>query len=169
MLNADLSDSSERTLSAPLMSSLDETGVLFYDTDAVTMIPSQVAAGYLTLLTADISLSLPALLDGNVVDAAFGISSQSIPASVTIRNNIAEAKKHMKGLPKERQRQAVSAYQKLFQIIIKYHEAMADAGLVRCCKEGEIRRVAVMEVKRAFLVLAEEGVPPPPRDDDSVE
>ena len=44
------------------------------------MIPSQVAAGYLTLLTADISLSLPALLDGNVVDAAFGISSQSIPA-----------------------------------------------------------------------------------------
>ena len=75
----------------------------------------------------------------------------------------------MKGLPKERQRQAVSAYQKLFQIIIKYHEAMADAGLVRCCKEGEIRRVAVMEVKRAFLVLAEEGVPPPPRDDDSVE
>ncbi|GMH66150.1 hypothetical protein TrLO_g12466 [Triparma laevis f. longispina] len=129
------------------------------------MIPSAVAAGYLTLLSAGLDLSLPALLDGNVVDAAFGISSQSIPASSTIRSQIASAKTHMKSLPTSRQTTAVQCYLNLFKIIIKYNEAMNDAGLVRCCKEGEIRRVAIMEVKRAFLGMREEGVPPPPTEE----
>jgi hypothetical protein len=72
-------------LGAPLMSSVDSDAVAFYDEDAVLTMSSHVASGYIILLTADKDMALPALLDGNVIDAAYGLSSHAISASTATR------------------------------------------------------------------------------------
>ena len=70
-------------------------------------------------------------------------------------------------LSPDMQHKSVSCYEQLFKIVIKYHEAIDDAGLVRCCKEGEIRRVACVEMRRVFSAIdLNAGVPPPPSESD---
>ena len=64
------------------------------------------------------------------------------------------------------QMKSVSCYEQLFTIVIKYHEAMDDAGIVRWCKEGDFRRVALVEMRRVFSALdSNPSIPPPPSFD----
>ncbi|GMH75796.1 hypothetical protein TrRE_jg2318 [Triparma retinervis] len=157
-------------LDAPLMSSVEADAVAFYDEDAVLTMSSHVASGYIILLTADKDMALPALLDGNVVDAAFGLSSHAVSASTATRRLISSTKNYVKKLTPDMQMKSVSCYEQLFKIVIKYHEAMNDAGLVRCCKEGEIRRVALVEMRRVFSAIdSHAGVPPPPSFDSQAD
>ena len=112
-------------------------------------------------------MAIPALLDGNVIDATFGLSSHTVSASVATRRAISSTKAYINKLSPDMQAKSVSCYQQLFNIVIKYHEAMDDAGLVRCCKEGEIRRVALVEMRRVFSAIdTNAGVPPPPSEGD---
>ena len=45
---------------------------------------------------------------------------------------------------------AVECYTAFFTACTRYNSALNDAGLRRCCKEGEIRKVAEDEVERVF-------------------
>mmetsp|Transcript_7837 Transcript_7837/g.15678 ORF Transcript_7837/g.15678 Transcript_7837/m.15678 type:complete len:169 (-) Transcript_7837:29-535(-) len=155
-------------INAPLMSSVVEAdSVQFYDDDSVLTMSPQVASGYIILLTADKDMAVPALLDGNVIDAAFGLSSHAVTPNSATKRLITSTKNYIKKLSPDMQLKSVSCYEQLFKIVIKYHEAMDDAGLVRCCKEGEIRRVACVEIRRVFSAIdSNAGVPPPPSESD---
>ena len=89
-----------------------------------------------------------------------------LPAPTPPCRLITYAKNYIKKLTPDMQMKSVSCYEQLFTIVIKYHEAMDDAGLVRCCKEGEIRRVALVEMRRVFSAIdSNPSIPPPPSFD----
>lgn len=122
---------------------------LFYDEDSVLSLPPATLSGYLTLLTADAAISLPAVTDGNVVDACFGASSHG-EREGGAADSIRATKELVRGLDGGGQARAVAAYVACFRGALRYREALDDAGLAKCCREGEIRRAARGELVRVF-------------------
>ena len=141
-----------------------------YDEDEVLKLTPSVAHGYIVLLSCcdvDEQMSLAALTDGNVVDACFGAGPGSELRGADragAMRSAKEVKDYVRGLPEELKPLAVECYVRLFKIVEVYHESLEEAGwLLGCCKEGEIRKVAIFEMRRVFRSIATgSGVPPPP-------
>ena len=115
--------------------------------------PSTTAAGYAILLSAgDLTISFPALTDGNVVDACFGYNAHSTTGNVAdVKAAIKNTKEGLRKLTQGEQQGAVDAYERVFEVVKEYSEAVNDAGVIKCCKEGEIRRMAREELLMAFV------------------
>jgi len=143
----------------------------FYDEEEILRVSASLAHGYIVLLSCgevDDQMSFAALTDGNVIDACFGVgpgSSLSGPGVQHAARRAKTVKDYVRQLPEELQPLAVECYTRAFKIVEVYWASMEEAGVWGCCKEGEIRKVAMFELRRVFRTIGTgSGVPPPPLD-----
>ena len=113
----------------------------------------------------DLTLAFAAITDGNVVDACFGDnplggikfggSTFAVKAATDVKSIIRDAAGEASpSLMIQIQKVTINAYMRCFEIVIRYHDKLADQSLLsRCFKSKQIRRNAQNELQECFRDL----------------
>lgn len=142
-----------------------------YDKASLLNVTSSMAHGYIVLLggiqeqsaskgkkkkkvnDSSIDLAFAALVDGNVVDACFGITSSSKRSSSAagVSKEIKEVLRHVVDKNESVKKIAVEAYRNAFRVVVSFEEKVKKLNFFTfCLKYGKLQRDAECALKEAF-------------------
>ena len=111
-----------------------------------------------------IQLAFIAIVDGNVIDATFGVntvggnkrskdtSSWAFNASRSAKNVLRDAAESSDSVAKL----TVETFKRCFDIVLNYHDCNDDLGLITWCyKHHNLQKDAMDDLEEAFLPLSE--------------
>ena len=148
-----------------------------YDAESMMMVTQSVAKGFVVLLAGtepadrsasikksgkkkeerDISLAFMALVQGNVLDACFGVENASRRQNTPASRASKEAKQmiEVSATTDKFRSLAVSTYYDAFKVVAEYRTNYDKLNCItRCFKAKKLAKVCETDLRQAFLGLA---------------